>query len=232
MHKAYTESKDSDATKSQTNDEKEQDSSQDVMGGHLHQRMAQFDARTHSMKQDWYLAFSEVRTGSFISKMGSSKEDRQWDKDRKGGKRGRRAGRRQEDVVTWESLPAPHVQFLHWVGFDPRSALPPPKETTTEALAFLGYDFMGKIVEKAIFLRCLEGETMRRGLKNEGETMILQMKGGEQLTKEDINAALQDSTVVPKPLYTTSEHMLNDANATQLYFGPGFEERIEMEMDQ
>jgi hypothetical protein len=38
--------------------------------------------------------------------------------------------------------------FLHWVGFDPTSALSPPNEETTQALAFLAHDFFGKIVEK------------------------------------------------------------------------------------
>jgi hypothetical protein len=37
---------------------------------------------------------------------------------------------------------------LHWVGFDLASALSPPNEPTTQALGFLAYDFVGKIVEK------------------------------------------------------------------------------------
>ena len=40
------------------------------------------------------------------------------------------------------------VKFLHWIGFNPTSDLPPPNEEVTHALAFLGYDIIGKIVEK------------------------------------------------------------------------------------
>jgi hypothetical protein len=74
---------------------------------------------------------------------GKSKGERQWDANRKKGR-----GRPMKNKGNWESMSAPSVRFLHWVGFDPRSALPPPNEETTEALAFLGYDFMGRIVEK------------------------------------------------------------------------------------
>jgi hypothetical protein len=74
---------------------------------------------------------------------GKSEEERQWDANRKQGR-----GRPKMSTGSWDSMSAPYVRFLHWIGFDPRSALPPPNEETTEALAFLGYDFFGRIVER------------------------------------------------------------------------------------
>lgn len=164
-------------------------------------------------------------------------------------------------------LPPSQVQFLHWVGFDPSSSLPPPNNDTTEALAFLAYDFMGKIVEKvkaikfssiyqicnhlinaliltltfcakslilmlfqAIFLRWLKQNKRKENSKN--WQMILELEGHEQLTKKDIENSLNDSTVTSKPLYNASRSALGDAGFAQLYFGPGFEERVEMEMEQ
>jgi hypothetical protein len=44
-----------------------------------------------------------------------------------------------------------HVRFLHWVGFDPATELPPPDEETAEALAFLAYDVFGRIIEVGEF---------------------------------------------------------------------------------
>ena len=58
------------------------------------------------------------------------------------------------------------------------------------------------------------------------------MEGDEQLTKEDIEKSLNDSTVISKPLYSAMNSVLNTSEAAQLYFGPGFEDRIEMEMEQ
>merc|ERR1712032_430082 len=82
-------------------------------GGHLDDRLAQFDVRTEMMEKEWYTKFSDVRRGSFLSK-NLKLEDRLWNKARK--ERLRKRGRRSLDV-TWESLPASHVQFLHWIGF-------------------------------------------------------------------------------------------------------------------
>ena len=50
--------------------------------------------------------------------------------------------------ASWSALPPASIIFLHWIGFDPRSALSPPNEETTQALGFLAYDLFGKIVEK------------------------------------------------------------------------------------
>jgi hypothetical protein len=110
--------------------------------------------------------------------------------------------------------------------------LPPPDASTTEALAFLGYDFMGKIIEKAIFLRFLEKREEMKSCAEKNDDMVLELGPSEQLTKKDIERALNDSTVVPKPLYNSSNSILDSKDAVQIYFGPGFEERIEMEMEQ
>jgi len=198
-------------------------------GGHLQNRLAQFDARTKIMKEQWYMAFSEVRQGSFLPRL-KTKEDREW-KRNGGGKK--KLGRGRKRIGFWEDLPPQHVQFLHWIGFDPRSSLPPPCAQTAEALAFLGYDFMGKIVEKAIFLRCLkklQKEEMERCRVE--KRMLLQLEADEQLTEEDVCNALKDSTVMAKPLYNACNSVLAKGEAVQLYFGPGFEERIELELEQ
>ena len=135
------------ASKDKTQPQEQNQEKEILCGGHLHERLAQFDARTENMKDAWYLAFAEVRQGSFLSQSSWSQESREWEKARKQRKREQR-GYGKRNSTAWEFLPASYVQFLHWVGFDQRSALPPPKMETAEALAFLGYDFMGKIVEK------------------------------------------------------------------------------------
>jgi hypothetical protein len=239
MHQAYTASKNNDARgdvdqsvedKDEIEDEKDdiKDAatfSMENVGGHLRDRLSQFDVRTDRMKEQWYIAFSEVRKGSFLSRGSMTSEEKAWETERK-----KVRGKRK--ISTWEALPASHIQFLHWIGFDQRSPLPPPDASTTEALAFLGYDFMGKIIEKAIFLRFLDKREQIKLSGAKDDDMVLELGNGEQLTKEDIEKALNDSTVVPKPLYNSSNSVLDSKDAVQIYFGPGFEERIEMEMEQ
>lgn len=119
-----------------------------LMGGHLQERAAHFDIRTERMKQDWYLKFANVRRGSFLPRGMRQKTETeiQWDQSLKPSSS---SGERKSRPVAgiWESMPAVSVQFLHWLGFNP-PMLPPPNHETTHALAFLGYDFLGKIVEK------------------------------------------------------------------------------------
>jgi hypothetical protein len=76
-------------------------------------------------------------------------------------------------------------------GFDPQSPLPPPNEITTEGLAFLGYDFFGRIVEKAIFLRSIDAE---RGASREFNkaNIILELEEAEQLDTRDVARAMED----------------------------------------
>lgn len=237
MHNVYTKAKNSkgidgdEADGSDAEDEKDelQESAQSLnseLGGHIQERLSQFDLRTERMLDNWYLTFSEVRKGSFLDRGGMSSEDRVWEQERKKSK-----GRKKSS--TWESLPASHVAFLYWIGFDQRSALPPPDTATTEALAFLAYDFFGKIIEKAILLRCLKnGQQDQHNNDKSNKEIILELSDKEQLTKADIEEALKDTIVVPKPLYNASNSVLSTTQAVQTYFGPGFEDRIEIELDQ
>ena len=224
-----------------------------VAEGHLEERAAQFDARTTQMNDDWYMRFSEVRQGSFLPRKAGRKsaEERQWDTTRK-----QNTGRgRPKNHGNWESMSPSSIRFLHWVGFDPRSSLPPPNDETTEALGFLGYDFMGRIVEKvrsfsllsrlcsstvtsnnvarllyhsakAIYLRNVANNKDDKGL-------LLELQEGEQLEVDDIEKAINDSTIRPVPLYSASDDVSSQpAVPAQLYFGPGFEDRLEMEMEE
>ena len=209
-------------------------SAEEDFGGHLGRRLKQFDARTEQMKERWYLRFSEVRQGSFVERV-TNAEGRMWRDARKKRRQAKAsgAGARSRNV-TWESLPAGVVKFLHWLGFDLTSAIPPPNEETANALAFLAHDFMGKIVEKAIFLRYLakrdearDGVVSNGGGAEDGDDFLLQLRK-EQLSLEDVERALRDSTVMSEPLYGAH----TEGSKPQLYFGPGFEERLEMEVDE
>lgn len=223
--------------------------------GHLPARLANFDARTERMKDvSRYLDFAEIRKGSFLALGVRGKknfEEKLWDERRKSKTResaSRRGGSRY--AATWERLPAGSIRFLHWVGFDVRSALPPPNDRTTRVLAFLGHDFVGKIVEKAIYLRC---QCKRERTKNklggpsssskfQDDDFVLELEEGEQLEEEDIRRALDDTTVGSMSLYggaagegagsDDDRGENNPGRAAQLYFGPGFEDRLEMEMNQ
>lgn len=147
----------SEGVDDENNDKIENDHGQkeeeDGYGGHLRDRLAQFDVRTARMEEGWYMEFADVRQGgSFLSRRCSTNtvEDRQWNLERKRRLSTKVGGPRRE--ATWETLNSLSVQFLHWVGFDPSSSLPPPNEEITEALAFLGHDFLGKIVEKVRYI--------------------------------------------------------------------------------
>ena len=136
-----------------------------------------------------------------------------------------------------QPLPVIAARFLHWVGFDvgygtesPPSevALPPPNDDTTHALAFLAYDFFGRIVEKAIFLRNLERQ--KRSCPDMDEaSVLLELESGEQLEQVDVARAMDDPDIKPLPLYSADE---TRKVGPQLYFGPGFEDRLEIEMEE
>jgi len=63
------------------------------------------------------------------------------------------------------------------------------------------------------------------------KVMLLQLQKEEQLELGDIVRALKDTTLNTSALYNASNSVLSD-NATQLYFGPGFEDRLELELDK
>jgi hypothetical protein len=126
---------------------------------------------------------------------------------------------------------------LHWVGFDPQSALPPPNKDTTHALAFISHDFVGRIVEKAILLRNQlqkERENCKSSNSTSSSLVLNELQAGERLSEADIDRAMQDPDIKPQPIYGASSN--NDKNGkivgTQLYFGPGFEKRLELEMEE
>ena len=125
---------------------KDVDDSSATISGRLYERAGHFDTRTKKMKKNWYLKFAKTRQGSFLPR-GRSKAQLQWDQSQT-----TKAG--QKTAGVWHTMPAASVQFLHWAGFDPPE-LPPPDEITTHALAFLAYNFLGKIVEKVKLLLCV-----------------------------------------------------------------------------
>jgi hypothetical protein len=209
---------------------------QEPDGGHLKERAAHFDFRTDRMKKDWYMEYAKVRQGSFLPsamRVRRTQAEKEWDEIRK-KKRGRHFS------GSWESMSGRSVRFLHWLGFDPPN-LYPPDEEVTHALAFLAYDRLGRIVEKAIFLRNLEKEKQVKGGEQEedkevpADTTITgplwELPEGEQLTEEDIQRALEDPDVKPATLFKAEDSADRQTNI-QLYFGPGWEDRLELEMEE
>lgn len=61
---------------------------------------------------------------------------------------------------------------------------------------------------------------------------MLELHEGEQLGADDIEKAINDSTIRPVPLYSFDNESSKLPAAAQLYFGPGFETRLEIEMDE
>lgn len=228
MHEEYSESKAddgdgndgsnnnikdvNDSNSKRINDEHDRESE----GGHLRQRAANFDYRTDKMRDDWYVEYAKVRQGSFLPssrRVRRTKAEIEWDRLRK-IKKGRHA------AGEWENISGRAIRFLHWLGFDPPN-LYPPDEDTTQALAFLAYDRFGRIIEKATFLRCE---------KDEKSKSLWELPPGEQLSVQDIERALQDPDIKPATVYGTEDS--KTASSVQLYFGPGWEDRLELEMEE
>jgi hypothetical protein len=190
--------------------------------GHLHERSAQFDVRTDRMPSEWYSEFTDLRQGgSFLPRFAGKKttDEKAWEDSHADKKR----GRRKEGL--WENMSTIAIRFLHWVGFDVET-LPPPNDDTTNALAYLGYDFFGRIVEQAIFLRNCDTERKAKGSVDE-TNILLELGKGEQLLPADIERAIK--AINPVPLYSAETEKKVEP---QLYFGPGFEERLEMELEE
>jgi hypothetical protein len=243
MHKAYIENAADDLKQSKDdnddddmNNNNKQDTEDDGgddgtidYGGRLTLRLANFDARTTEMGDDSYLKFADYRRGSFLSKnRGAPTADmKEWKEKQATKKRGRPSKR-----TNWQNLHISCVVFLHWVGFDQRSALSPPNEETTQALGFLAYDFFGKIVEKAVSLRLESTSSKGKARKLFGsEEPILELTGGDQLGVDDIKRSLAEVNL--NSLYSSTDIDLgNSSKIAQLYFGPGFEDRLELELDE
>jgi len=200
-------------------------------GGRLIERLSNFDVRTDKMGDEWYLKFASVRRGSFLPRLGAGKESAAASEWR--GVHSKKRGRPRLVRTSWNSLPPTSIIFLHWIGFDPRSALSPPNEETTQALGFLAYDFFGKIVEKAVALRLGEQASKKCGKKSFScnSTDLPELSSGDQLERRNIEQAVAEVDL--NSLHSSTDADLGkSAKITQLYFGPGFEDRLELEMDE
>jgi len=190
-------------------------------GGHLAERLENFDSRTSPMAHDWYVRFAEhYRQGSFLKKVGNNKGLK---------KRGNLVS------GTWAGLTQAQVKFLHWVGFDPASELKPPNADTTDALGFLCYDFMGRVVERAIQVRWQRKQYAK--LPSAEGTLKCELPNEDQLEMEDIEEAARQ--LEPVCLFSSDSNGKKKSKSTSvsvlsthLYFGPGFEDRLELEMDE
>ena len=170
--------------------------------GRLTERSEQFDRRTVRMKQKRYLDFALIRRGSFLGRAGI-------DVDQAKGQPG-----------PWAKLAPEYLRFLLWCGFDPQSSELPPEPSTIEALAFLAYNFLGRVVETAVRLR---NEKQKRKIG------VVEIPKGDMLQVVDIENAMKDADVKPSPIF---ESPAVGTVGTQLYFGPGFENRLEIELEE
>lgn len=63
--------------------------------------------------------------------------------------------------------------------------------------------------------------------------ILLELRDGEQLELDYVERAIDDPDIKPAAMYTAeSTGGAYRKPAAQLYFGPGFEERLEMELDE
>jgi hypothetical protein len=87
---------------------------------------------------------------------------------------------------------------------------------------------------KAVSLRLKCDDRTDASLKphrSRSESPILELTGGDQLEKENIDQAIAEVDL--NSLCSSSNVDLGkSAKITQLYFGPGFENRLELEMDE
>mmetsp|Transcript_21473 Transcript_21473/g.44794 ORF Transcript_21473/g.44794 Transcript_21473/m.44794 type:complete len:353 (-) Transcript_21473:226-1284(-) len=213
--------------------------------GHLRERAQQMDWRTDRMAKKWYLEFCDVRRqGSFLPQKMTHQQQAAWEElheQQASSKRG----------TGWTHLSFGEVRFLHWIGFAPSGStasegthgvqhLPPPDPQTTHALAFLAHDFFGRIVEKSIGGRKeIEHEQQEKKQKNEPLVILQELDQHEQLTQDNVERALQQHADLQATPMFSSGSSNNDPKTTQkkksmaqLYFGPGFEDRVEMEMEE
>lgn len=210
----------SDAEEEEEDDDEEEKKFQEEKmkefpaSGHMAERCEQFDRRTDRMKKKRYLEFSEIRRGSFLGRVTKAdpvEEDH--------------AAAAAADAGKWARMASTYLKFLLWCGFDPQSSVPPPNEPTTEALAFLAYNFLGRVVEHAIRLR---NETRKQRTGG-----VVEVPRGEQLEAVDIENAMKDPRVRQARIFDDDPDDDDPGNGvgTQLYFGPGFETRLELELE-
>lgn len=85
-------------------------------------------------------------------------------------------------------------------------------------------------MNQAIFLKNLAKAKEADGDVDE-RTILLELKKGEQLEKVDIDNAV--NAMRPAAMYTTNTSVAaSQKPVAQLYFGPGFEDRVEVELDE
>ena len=58
----------------------------------------------------------------------------------------------------------------------------------------------------------------------------MELQSGEQLAPKDIEKAMNDPEIRPVPLFSMDKP--SEPPSFQLYFGEGFEERLELEMEE
>lgn len=156
LHDAYTQNSsnskssnlseaDEETPDHEENNQTENTSDDNIHSSRFYERLGNFDVRTDHMSSDSYIEFSDVRKGSFLPRTALNAETKEWAKTNLSRVKGRPSSKNR---TTWTNLHPSSVIFLHWLGFDPMSSLPPPDEDTTQALGFLAHDFLGKIVEK------------------------------------------------------------------------------------
>ena len=76
------------------------------------------------------------------------------------------------------------------------------------------------------------GKSVEQKISNPGNR-ILELTGGDQLEKENIEQALANTAANLKSLHRSSNVDLGKSSElAQLYFGPGFEDRLEIELDE
>ena len=177
------------------------------------ERLDVFDKRTTRMTAKWYMKFSDTyRQGTFLPNNKKDKSD-----PLQGGPRKKRK------ISSWSFHRKTTQRFLHWLGFDPGSSLPPPGQEVANALAFLAHDCVGRIVESSITL-LLESQP---GV-DPGEAKYLDVPKGFQLRLEDIENACKSTHMFACPLNSGG---LRQKKYT-LYTGPGCEDRLEAEVEQ
>jgi hypothetical protein len=206
------------------------DAGMEVAIGHLQQRAEQFDCRTQKMNPKGYLEYASLRAkGSFLPRRKkhaqNNNEPNTFDSDNDPDSTRRNSN---------SGMSISTKRFWHWVGFDPQSEeLPPPDPETTEALAFLAYDFLGRIIEKAIVLRLQQQQS------SNSDSVVWELSRGEQLEPIDIERAMKHPDILPVPLFSATSASNTVTTTTglpkiipQLYFGPGFEDRLELELEE
>ncbi|GAX20087.1 hypothetical protein FisN_18Lh025 [Fistulifera solaris] len=176
---------DEEEEEEEDNDDKDNRITQPATGGHLMERAAHFDQRTCHMKEDWYLQFAQViRTkGSFLP--------------------ARDPGFHSTRFWHWIRVPA-----IQEGSFWSHDDFKEPHPIVSKAMAFLAFDFLGRIIEQAIVYKthdhnCTELPPDQTLTPNDLYTAVQHHPELQELT-----ASFFQTTTKKKP-----------PKAPQLYFG-------------